>query len=87
MGGGHVATSPLWLSLAEAHLPDRWDMNCRVIVLDRAAVILLALLAARRSQILMNAAVTYMKPIPARNPPITGGENKAAWRSGFWRSI
>ena len=36
-------------------------------------------------QILINAAVTYMKPMPAKNPPNTTGENNAAWRSGFWR--
>lgn len=83
----YVAASLLWLSLAEAHLPDRWDMTDRVFVLVGAAVILFASRATRRRQILMNAAVTYMKPIPARNPPITGGENSAAWRSGFWRSI
>ena len=38
----YVAASLLWLSLAEAHLPDRWDMTDRVFVLVGAAVILFA---------------------------------------------
>ncbi len=45
-GGIYIATSLIWLWLAEGQTPDRWDMICAALCLTGAAVMLWAPRAA-----------------------------------------